>query len=579
MSAAPNGHEALRNLFRQEMRALQEEGVTFAKEYPEAAALLDPARVDDRDPGVERLVEAFGYLTARVREATAMEDAGFEAHLLELFEEGLDRILPSVLVFQVNPGTKLNESLRLSEGSEFKTSGSKNTACRFTLGHDLRIDPLEISQARVELDDRGASNLEMELRWTGESSPGWPDELPIFLHGDAPVVWSLRYGLSRRVDKIEVWTENGWTVAEHLEFGALDRPGYDGDAHAHPLSHARDFFCCDERFRFVELRGLSSLGNAASGALRIRIQFDGSFPRAVVRGVSADTFRLHAGVAVNRYEDTCDGLVWDHTRSEMPLRSSRGTGQEILEVLAVESLTRTSPPRRTRYTPFSRYRHGGGSKAAFFAVHRRTDALGRPMAMLALGWPDLSMRLEEEAVAVHAAICDGNRPYEETKGRGFNPSDRNFPPDFELTTLTRPTPVHRPPSRVEVHTRLMTMAAAHFQGTLEAQRMRDSLRLFLWDPAEAKRTLIDAIQEVSIETGYSVQGGVHRPEQVVRIRLRDTTCTPDTWDRIGVLDAFASILGEFAEEETPIGSRSLTMVVVEPAGVELRVGASGGGKS
>jgi hypothetical protein len=57
----------------------------------------------------------------------------------------------------------------------------------------------------------------------------------------------------------------------------------------------------------------------------------------------------------------------------------------------------------------------------------------------------------------------------------------------------------------------------------------------------------------------------------VRIRLRDTTCTPDTWDRLGVLDAFAGILGLLVEEETPIGSGFSTTVVVEPAGVELRV--------
>jgi hypothetical protein len=117
----------------------------------------------------------------------------------------------------------------------------------------------------------------------------------------------------------------------------------------------------------------------------------------------------------------------------------------------------------------------------------------------------------------------------------------------------------------------MTMAASHFQGILETDRMRDSLRLFLWDPAEAKRTLIDAIQDISVKTGYRFMDGVHRPEQVVRFRLRDTTCTPDTWDRLGVLDAFASILGELAEEETPIGFRSLTTVVVEPAGVDLVV--------
>ena len=115
------------------------------------------------------------------------------------------------------------------------------------------------------------------------------------------------------------------------------------------------------------------------------------------------------------------------------------------------------------------------------------------------------------------------------------------------------------------------MAMIHFQGILDAERMRDALRLFLWDPAEAKKTLIDAIQEVSVETGHRYLDGIHRPEQRVRIRLRDTTCTPETWERLGMLDAFARILGRLVQDETPLGSLSATTVVIEPAGVELRV--------
>ncbi|HXP90888.1 MAG TPA: type VI secretion system baseplate subunit TssF [Fibrobacteria bacterium] len=568
---APDRYQALRNLFLQEMHALQEEGKAFAQEYPEAAALLDPTRVEDRDPGVERMVEAFSYLTARVREASAMEQDGLEGHLLELLEDGLDHILPSVVVFQVAARRKFRSSTGLSRGAEFKTPGSRTSSCRFTLLHDLRIDPVEIVRAQVELDERGTSSLELEFKRADPDGGDWPDALPVFLHGDAPVVWSLRYGLSRRAAKIDVWTENGWHAAPGIRFQALDKPGYDADLRAHPLSHARDFFCCDERFRFVELRGLSSLAAPGDGTLRLRVAFDGAFPRAVVRGVSADAFRLHAGVAVNRYEDSCDGLVWDHTRSEVPLRTANGNSQEILEALKVESSTRSHPPRHTRYFPFSRYRHGTLADAAFFGLHRRRDASGRPLSLLALGWPDLGTPLEDEYVSVHAAFCDGNRPYEETTGKEFLPSDPDLREALDLATLTRPTPVHRPPPQVALHTRLMTMAMIHFQGILDAERMRDALRLFLWDPAEGKKTLIDSIQQVSVETGHRYVDGIHRPEQRVRIRLRDTTCTPETWERLGVLDAFARILGRMVQEETPIGSLCATTVVIEPAGVELRV--------
>jgi type VI secretion system protein ImpG len=567
----PDRYEALRNLFLQEMNALQEEGKAFAQEYPEAASFLDPTRVEDRDPGVERLVEAFSFLTARVREASAMEQDGLEGHLLELFEDGLDRILPSVVVFQAVSAPGVGRPPILERGSEVKTSGAGSLGCRFTLGHDLRVSPVEVSRAQIELDERGTSNLELVLRWTGPSGASWPDPMPVFLHGDAPVVWSLRYGLARRAARTEVWTENVWTPIGGVGFGPMELPGYDADLHAHPLSHARDFLCCDERFHFVRLEGLSSLAIPADGSLRLRVHFDGAFPRAVLRGVSADAFRLNAGIAVNRYEDSCDGLVWDHTRTEVPLRTANGATQEIVEALKVESSTRATPPRRTRYFPFSRYRHGTETNAAFFGLHRRRDASGRPMSLLALGWPDLATPLEDEYVSVHAAFCDGNRPYEEAKGRNLFPADRDLATSVTLSTLTRPTPVHRPPSRTALHTRLMTMAMVHFRGILDAERMRDALRLYLWDPAEAKKTLIDAIQEISVASGHRYTGGIHRPEQTVRIRLRDTTCTPDTWERLGMLDAFAQILGRLVQEETPIGSLGATTVVVEPAGVELRV--------
>lgn len=53
------------------------------------------------------------------------------------------------------------------------------------------------------------------------------------------------------------------------------------------------------------------------------------------------------------------------------------------------------------------------------------------------------------------------------------------------------------------------------------------------------------------------------------VRLRDTTCTPETWDRLGVIDAFGSVLFGLVRDSTPIGSRTRLQLVVDPAGIPL----------
>ncbi|MBK8800455.1 MAG: hypothetical protein IPN71_00070 [Fibrobacteres bacterium] len=52
-------------------------------------------------------------------------------------------------------------------------------------------------------------------------------------------------------------------------------------------------------------------------------------------------------------------------------------------------------------------------------------------------------------------------------------------------------------------------------------------------------------------------------------RLRDTRALRFTWDRLGLLDVFASILHRIARDQTPIGSSCRTTVVVEPSGATL----------
>ena len=68
----------LRRLFEQEMRSLQEEGLGFAKDFPEAAQYLDLPNLEDKDPYVERWTEGLAFLTARIRQELERPQAGWQ---------------------------------------------------------------------------------------------------------------------------------------------------------------------------------------------------------------------------------------------------------------------------------------------------------------------------------------------------------------------------------------------------------------------------------------------------------------------------------------------------------------------
>jgi len=557
--------------FVQERRALLEEGREFALEYPEAARLLDPDQVDDRDPYVERLVDGFTFLTARSREAALAEEDGLTGHLLELLMGPLEQPLPAVTVIQLDPFRMREGEVVVEKGTILVPSDKRTADCRFSATETTVLDHMFVRDAKVETGDQGSARLDLSLGWNSSRTPEtWPDRIRIFLHGDAPVVWSLRYGLTCRQARCEVQTPSGgWIASSQVRFERHDAPGYGEDAAgSSPLADARDFLCCDERFRFVELRGLGTVPVAENPVISIRIHFDGSFPRGMSRAVSADNFRLHCLMSVNRYLESCQTLSWEHDRSEKVLRPLGPPTREVLDVSGVDGLTQSHPVRTIRYRRFSAYRHAQSGQR-YFQIHRRTDVNGKPLVGLTVGHPDPSHPFEAEYLSPEAICCDGNRPNEAVPP--FAPLSANPPLPERATafTLTRPSPLHRPAPRISPLNRLLAFASGHFQGLLDARRMRDALRQFLWDPAEAKRLIVDSLQEITHSTEYVTRLGVSRPVLHVSIRLRDTTCAPDTWDRLGLLDAYASILHRIARDQTPIGAGCRTTVVVEPSGATL----------
>src|SRR4051794_16284546 len=74
----------LLHYYNRELQHLREMGGEFAREFPKIAGRLGLETFECADPYVERLLEGFAFLTARVQLKLDAEFPRFTQHLLEL---------------------------------------------------------------------------------------------------------------------------------------------------------------------------------------------------------------------------------------------------------------------------------------------------------------------------------------------------------------------------------------------------------------------------------------------------------------------------------------------------------------
>ena len=557
----------LRRLFEQELRSLREEGADFAKDFPEAARFLEQGALDDRDPYVERLTEGIAFLTARVREGSDSETDGLTQHLLELLVAELEQPLASVAVVELLADSGFVEPLEIpAQSPVWATDPHDQTEITFRTLHPTLVDAVQITAARLEMEESKSVHLDLEFsNCIDDVSYPWPDSIPLFLLGDPPVVWAVRFALLRRQHRIQLWRDNAWVDEPRLSLTRLDQPGYASDRGIpSPLSSLRDFLCADERFRFVSLSGLSEVG--ADATVKLRIHLDGQPPRGIARAVDKNLFRLHAAVVINRFPAYCHSLTWDHTRSTAVLRAQGDSHREILDLIEVTAQTTSHPPRKLTYEPFSRYRLGSGSGR--YQLLRFRNRHGRTVSALSLGSGSDPADQECQSLSIQAMCCDGELPHDRIHKHDFRRMDPRVS-DTPVRGLTRPTPRFAPPEFADPRSRLLAFASGHVSGWLDADRLKDVLQHLMWDPSASKRTLVESIHSISTDNDFVLDRGVAWRRHTTTIRLRDTTCTPETWDRLGILDAFGSVLWGIVRDSAPIGSKGALDLVVDPAGVVL----------
>ena len=144
----------LLDYYNRELTYMHELGAEFAQRYPKIAGRLGMRGIEVSDPYVERLLEGFSFLTARIQLKMDAEFPRFSQRLLEVVYPNFLAPLPAMGVVQIDGN--LNEG-SLKAGYELprhtilrgRMIKGEQTACEFRTGHAVTLWPIKIAEASI----------------------------------------------------------------------------------------------------------------------------------------------------------------------------------------------------------------------------------------------------------------------------------------------------------------------------------------------------------------------------------------------------------------------------------------------
>lgn len=366
--------------FESELTFLRERAPEFAAgPYPAAARLFERGS----DPDVERLLEGFAFLTARIRERLEDSVPELVEGLAELLLPHFLRPFPAATIVQFSTNIQgLRGPLKLAAGRPLDAPTRAGVACRFRTAFDVELLPIEVSAVELDRAHPGAPALTLVLRLTetGRALLTQTRELRFFLAGEPALTYALRLlllgGRCKGV-RARVLAGSG-PVGQVLELGpaAIAPVGFGDDEALVPwptLSHpgmrlVQELLLFPDKFRFFALRG-PFLTDARGDRLELRFQFES--PDPVPGEPSTSTFQLHCTPAVNLFEATADPIRVDPLISEHLLHPA-GHQPAHAEVHTVRQVRGSRAGRADErvFHPFFAYAHAHDPAALFYNVRR-----------------------------------------------------------------------------------------------------------------------------------------------------------------------------------------------------------------
>ncbi|MES2117722.1 MAG: type VI secretion system baseplate subunit TssF [Pseudomonadota bacterium] len=397
--------------YSQELQHLREVGGEFAREYPKVAGRLGLEGFECADPYVERLLEGFSFLTARVQMKLDAEFPRFTQHLSELVYPHFLAPTPSMAVVQLQPdlsNPSLKQGYMVPRGSALRSVLGKgdSTACEYRTGHEVTLWPLELTEARfythsgvqagsdLQLPPAVKAGLRLRLRTSG----GVPlqelgmENLVLHLRGSDDMPVRIYEKLLACVEGVLVQPPQGMRGAGQvhtlLPKSVLAPMGFDEDEALLPAGKRtfqgyrllQEYFAFPQRFLFLQLRGLrQAMARCGGEECEVVILLNRADPH-LEQVLDASNFALNCTPAVNLFQRRADRINVSGEQLEHHVLVDRTRPMDY-EVYQIEEVTGygTGPDAEQTFRAFYTARDIGSlhQERAFYQVRREPRTISQ----------------------------------------------------------------------------------------------------------------------------------------------------------------------------------------------------------
>jgi type VI secretion system protein ImpG len=591
--------------YERELRFIRRLASDFAEKYPQVAGrlLLEPNKCED--PHVERLIEAFSMLTARVHLRLDDDFSEISDALLGILYPHYLRPIPSMTIVQLTvdqDAGAVSGGFAVAPRSLLHSRSVEGVRCCFRTAYPLRLFPIQVAEVdivsstslRALVPEPTRSALRIRLRTTGgiPFSELGVEELCFFLDASGGDIHLLYELFLRDPQGMLVRTDAG-SPASYLPAENIRPVGFDADQgllEYPPESFLgyrllQEYFSFPDKFMFVELGGLGRATRSCDQEeIEILVLMTQSVAQLDLRP-EPQNLKLGCTPAVNLFPRTADPIRLLHAAVEHAVYPDARSPNSY-EVYSIGDVSSVTPgtAETVNYEPFYGVRHGAGGKgsgAYWYAVRRPSMRKGDTGSEIFLSLVDPDFNLLRAPVDVlHVETLCTNRglpsrlPFGDPQG-DFQLEGR--PGISKIVALRKPTEPMPAPAGGGSRWRLVSHLSLNYLSILGGEArgdgralevLREILRLYDFSDSAVTRQRIAGLvglrsRRIVRRVTRGGEGGFARGLEA------DLEFDPSQYTGTGVF-LFASVLERFLGLYASVNSFTQTVARIRQQPGELK---------
>ncbi len=517
--------------YRRELTYLRKMGLAFAEQYPKVAGRLELGPDQCPDPHIERLIESFAFLTARIQYDLESEFPRLSTALLGALYPQFSSPVPSMTVarFEVDPTQgKLTSGHVIPKHTPLFAQTQQGQTCRLRTCYPVVLLPVALNYAGFESTDKfdfldARPNVALVLRLRIESQAESLEELDFnrlrfYLNGDRMLVFSLYELLFNHVVNVAILPE-GSDRPVFLPDDSILPVGFGSDEDVLPYppnAHSgyrllHEYFTFPEKFLFLDIDHLNR--HLSGRFFDILFLLDQMPAERLV--IDQSTFCMGCTPIINLFNKTSDPIRLDQRYSEYRLNPDKRR-EKITEIHSIVSVSATADDRDTSMTfePYFSFNHLMEEKEhqSFYVSRRQGTGRGDlPGTEMFLSFVDLDFnpRIPATTTVFAHTLCT-NRNLAEELPAGAVLQIEKAAPLSSIYILSKPTPQIDPPLagpslwQLISHLSLNYLSLSQEEGSLKA--LREILRLYCFSDHPDTQHQISGIREMSTRQAFRRTG-------------------------------------------------------------------------